>query len=628
MLDPSKATLAEAYTLQPRRHIWQFAEADVDFDLVPLYDVPPELSGPYDASFAPYMKEPVEAILDPTVREIWFRKPSRFGASESLTCNGIRFIVAEWPRNCLFLSCDQLSSESYFNDRIKLGLRCSEKAAAKLDRARELEHEVYFENMVLRCGWPRAKGIFKQFGWAVIFVEECSLLPNTAPGMIRKRTDTYAECKIIFLSSPDPQQKRRSSEDPIFYEMEETDQRHWFIREPKYKRARYFEMVMGTHKTPYGLKWNPKAKRKDGSWDLQRVFDSAHYITPAGSEILNRDRLKMAYASTSKWRVTNKRALRWKRGYVANCFISPFKNGDFGEVAVAFLEAKKAGLEQLRTFVYEYEAREWTQTTEQAKESVIHDREADYKRGETFNDAPGIINIYAKKRFVDVLTIDVQKTHLWWLVRRWLESGDSGLRDWGPVVAWKEVEELIGRFEIPKGMRLIDNSYTGRRVEVLDWCVRLKMIPCYGRDTLKSNAIVKNMVDPYEGTAKQSRYHKIPSYTFNPNMLKARLLTMMRGKSEWHWFVYNNVEYEYTQQVTAEKSVDGVFTPIRKANHMFDLEVLQTLAARVGRFLKIEDAKPKEDVELSEAQEAQSEKKRQTKAQSRAAWIDPNSIRL
>ena len=627
MLETSKVALRELYKPEPRQQIWEFARDDVDFDLVPSYDIPAELSGPYDPEFAPYMKEPVEALLDPDIREIWFRKPSRFGASESLTCNSIRYAVAIAPRNCLFLSCDQIASESYFNDRIKLGLRCSIRAMAKVQRARELEHEIYFEDMVLRCGWPRAKGIFKQFGWAWIFVEECSLLANTAPGMIRKRMDTYSDATAIFISSPDPQQKRRSSEDPIFYEMDDTDSREWFMHEPKHRRGALFTFKMGDSKTPHGLKWNPKARRKDKSWDLQRVYDSAHYVTPAGTEIINRDRLKIAYDSSSRWKVMNKQALRWKRGYVANCFISPFKNGDFGEVAVAFLQAKKAGFDQWRTFVYEYLAEEWVQTTEQAKESVIHDRETEYKRGEVFTDAPGFANIFIKKRFVDVLTIDVQKTHLWWLVRRWLESGDSGLRDWGPVVAWKEIEELIGRFNVPKGMRLIDNSYTGRRVEVLDWCVRLKLIPCYGRDTLQSSAIVKNMIDPYEGTRKQMRYGKIPSYTFNPNQLKARLLTMMLGKSEWHWFVYENVEYEYTQQVTAEKSIDGIFTPIRKANHGFDLEVLQTLAARVGRFLKIEDAKPKEEVKLSEA-ETETQKRKDTKPKRRAAWIDPNAIRL
>ena len=623
MLEPTRQTLHKAYEPRKRQHIWQWAASDVDFDLVPSYDIPQELSGPYDPDFAPYMKEPVEDLLDPRIREIWFRKPSRFAASESLVLNPIRYIVSVAPGNTLFLSCDEKSTEAFWEDRIKLGLLCSETAAAKVDGAREKDNTYYFDDMILRAIPPRNRGAFKQFGWKYIFVEECSLLPNTAPGMIRKRMDTYQECKAVFNSSPDPQQKRRSSEDPIFYEMDDTDCRKWKMPEPEYRRNKMFEFLLGDGKTPYGLKWDAKAKRKDKTWDLQRVYDSAHYVTPEGTTIINQNRLKIAH--TGKWVATNKRGLPWKRGRIANCFISPFRNGDFGEVAVAFLQAKKAGFPQWRTFVYEYLAEEWKLNVDETKASVIYDRQTEYKRGKSFTETPGLVNIFAKRRFVDFLTIDVQKTHLWWLVRRWLEGGDSGLRDWGPIVTWKEVEEIIGRFN-PR-LRLIDNSYTGRRIEVFDWCLRLKMIPCFGRDSLQM-PYQKNMIDPYEGTRKQSR-KRIPSYTFNPNILKAGLTQMMRGQSEQHWFVYDNIEYDYVQQVTAEKSVDGLFEKIRNDNHMFDDEVLQYLAACVTGLYRMQPIEKIEKVELSEAQsEAQQEEKKGAKSKRRKAWVDPNSIRL
>jgi hypothetical protein len=488
--------------------------------------------------------------------------------------------------------------------------------------AREKENTLYFDNMILRAIPPRNKGAFKQFGWGRIFVEECSLLPNTAPGMIRKRMDTYQDCKAVFNSSPDPQQRRRSSLDPIFYEMDNTDQRKWRMPEPRYRRRQTFEYLLGDSKTPFGLKWTAKAKRKNGEWDLQRVYDSAHYITPQGTTILNRDRLKIAH--TGKWYLTHREALPWKRGYIANCFISPFRNGDFGEVAVAFLQAKKAGFEQWRVFVYEYLAEEWKMNVDETKASVIYDRQTEYKRGESFTETPGLRNIFIKRRFVDFLTIDVQKTHLWWLVRRWLEGGDSGLRDWGPIVSWREVEEIMGKFN--SRLRLIDNSYAGRRIEVFDWCLRLKLIPCFGRDTLQM-PYAKNMIDPYEGTRRQGR-KSIPSYTFNPNQLKAGLTTMMRGQSERHWFVYDGIEGEYVQQVTAEKSVDGAFEKIRAANHMFDVEVLQYLAACITGLYRMQPVE-KMDVELSEAQgEAQKSEQDSKPKKSRKVWIDPNSIRL
>jgi len=622
MIDQTKESLNSIYQHVPRIPIWKWAEENVDFDLAPAYDIPAELSGPYSADFAPYMKTPVEDLQDPVVREVWFRKPSRFGSSESLTLNPIRYSVAVDPINTLFISCDEKSTESYWEDRIKIGLECCEVTDAKMRKAREKDSTLYFGNMVLRAMPPRNRGAFKQFGWGRIYAEECSLLPNTAIGMLRKRMDTYANAKAVFNSSPDPVQKRASADDPIFSEMKSTDCRKWMMREPKHNRSKLFEYIMGDGKTPHGLKWSQKAKRKDGTWDMQMVYDTAHYVTPGGAIITNDMRLKIARAG--KWVATNKDALKSKRGYIANCFISPFRNGDFGEVAIAFLQAKAAGMEQWRVFVYEYLAEEWLLNVEQTKDSIIYDRQTEYDKGESFTETPGLKNLFIKKRFVDFLAIDVQKTHMWWLVRRWLEGGDSGLVNWGPVVAWQEIEELIGKYN-PK-LRLIDNSYTGRRIEVFDQCLKLKMIPCFGRDSLKL-PYQKNMIDPYEGTTRQGK-NRIPSYTLNPNQVKSSLMPMIRGQSEKHWFVYNDIEYDYMRQMTAEKSVDGVFIRMRPDNHAFDLEVLQYMAACVTGLYRMQQVEHVETTELSKGDEQIITSKNQAKVNSREPWIDSNNFRL
>jgi hypothetical protein len=174
--------------------------------------------------------------------------------------------------------------------------------------------------------------------------------------------------------------------------------------------------------------------------------------------------------------------------------------------------------------------------------------------------------------------MDVQKYDLYWVAREWIETGDSGLVDWGCVTEWDRIDDAVKKYDATRVF--VDNSYPERQLEVYSESVRRGYVPTYGRDN-ESMPFKRRAVDPFEGTSQAGDAGKIATYTFRPNLFKALLQDMMKGESPQKWHVYQNPEVEYVRQVLSEERVDGVFKPKRghPNNHLWDCEVLQVLAA-------------------------------------------------
>ncbi len=586
MRERTRGALSSIHEPVERQWAWEWARDNVDFSRAPNYDTP--IHGPFDPEFTPFLKEPCEAIDDPDVQEVWVRKPSRAAGSECLILNPIRKDVATSPCPSLYMSSDQLSTERFFTKRIKLGFECSAVTDAKYRAAHSTEHEINFEDMDLVATWPAAKGAFKQSGYKRIYVDECSLLPNTAPGMIRKRTDTYSLSTIVFISAPDPVQKRPSRDDPIFFEMEETDKRKLFFPDPKTGNLFTFEMgVSGKNATRHGLKWSASAKRSDGSWDMVKVRKTAHYVTPDGTKISNAQKAKLI--PKFAWIPTNPDAPKEKRGYIYNCFVLPFKSGDFGQIACAFLEAKKAGPAALRVFVYEYLAEWWHEDTEAATDDALKARCRHYEKGTLLSQCEqeptkgvSYANLYLPKPKVVLGTVDVQKAHQWYLFREWIEGGDSGLVDYGYAVTWTQIEKKgdeHGAHRIG-----VDYAYESRRAEVFEYAAECQAWPLMGRASLDLPYLQK-AYDPKEGKRGQSsdEENKIKAYEFNDDIFSTMLLSMIRGESPKNWCLYSGIDREYVRQVNSTQKLDGKWGRKRgySQDHLWDCEKMQVVLALI-----------------------------------------------
>jgi hypothetical protein len=571
-----KIESAQKEMFSPRKEIpvWQWARDNVDFSRAPNYDTP--IHGPYDPEYMPFWKQVSECLTDPDVREIAILKATRAGGSENILLNGIRYTVAERPQPTLYVTSDQLSAERFMDKRIKRGLRCSAVTAKKLKVSQQTQHDIAFAEMDFRVTWPRAKQAFKQDGWALVLCDELSTWPEYSADMARRRCDSYPFPHIVFLSSPDPAQRRASEDDPIFIEYNRGDQRKWHCKDPV--TGTPFVFSMGDVDSPSGLKWDTKAKNDAGEWDLDKVAATAYYITPDGTRIENAQRREVV--ASGEWVPTKPDAPAGVRSYHVTTFMIPFGAGDFGAIAVAFLKAKMAGKIALRTFIYEYLAEPWL---DEAPE-MIHDDEIykitkDYDRGQSFTVAKDLLEIYKGKRSVRYLTIDVQKKCLWWLVTEFVEGGDCGIVEYGAAVTWGQIEEI--KHDHSAYRVYIDNSYKGRRSEVYEEAFSKGLIPCYGRTHIDL-PFVQRRVDPFEGKQRGGVY-KIPELTWNPDVFKPHAQDLLNGRSQYNCHLFRHPPRELIRQLVSEEYRDGAWS-VRRGyvdNHLWDCFVLACLAAKI-----------------------------------------------
>lgn len=562
---------------KPAVPVWQWAAENVDFSRAPNYDTP--IKGPYDPEWMPVWKEPSEAITDPAVREIIVLKSSRAGGSENLLLNGIRYAIAEKPQPTLYVTGDQASAERMMMNRIKRSMPCATETRRQYKQARVTEHEIQFPKMDFRVTWPKSKQAFKQDGWSLILCDELSTWPEWSMDMARRRTAAYPFSHIVAISSPDPNQRRSSSDDPIFVEYARGDRREWMMPDPA-KPGELFRFEMGGPEVDYGLKWDHEAaKREDGSVNLDVVRATAHYVTPGGARIDEDDRMEMV--GRGQWVATNPDAPESVRSYRINAMYIPLSDCGFGEIAAAFLKAKAQGPVALRTFIYEYLAEEWREKTVIVYDDEIYQRCADYQRGESYLEDAGktASSVHKGANPIPFLTIDVQKNHVWWLLTEFFEGGHAAIKDYGAAASWSEIKDLIFRHEVFRV--LVDNSYEGRSAEVYEECYRIGMTPCLGRASIQQ-PFVRAPVDPFEGKRGQGR-HSIARVTWNPNMIKPLAHEMLRGEGKNRLAIYKHPERELIRQLVSEEFVDGEWVCRRgyPQNHLWDCFVLAVLGCRI-----------------------------------------------
>jgi phage terminase large subunit GpA-like protein len=394
--------------------------------------------------------------------------------------------------------------------------------------------------------------------------------------MLRKRTDTYSFSHIVGISSPDPQNKRASTDDPIFVEFDDTDKRYWFVPDPK--TGKPFRFEMGGADTPHGLKWDRKARKEDGEWDMDLVQKSAFYVTPDGTRIDNGDRLSLV--AQGKW-VATAVGRTGKRGYHINSFYMPFKSGDFGRIAVAFLTAKKRGPEALRIFIYEYLAEPWTQDVERIYDDQVSLRCVEYLKGQSYFDLHADYKDTPRAR---LMTVDVQKDHFWYVVREWCVGGKSCLVEWGMCGSWDQLDDIATRHKAEAVV--VDSGYGERTTETYDECIRRRLNPAKGDDRGSSPELPwrKSQINPYEGTRRAHDGASISLLLWHTDTFKLMLLARMRGDVPG-WYVYRGIERDYKLQVTAEERTPKGWIKRRRDNHLLDCEAMQMLAAAAYGYL-------------------------------------------
>jgi len=351
--------------------------------------------------------------------------------------------------------------------------------------------------------------------------------------------------------------------------------------------------------------WDKEAKRKDGTWDLDRVEKSARHVCPhCGGHIL--DAHKTAMDRAGEWRPTAKAVSGYRGRHLPSLYACSVQT-NCGKLAVKFLQQKQS-LSGLQDFINSDLAEPYeSQDTVGNRVEIITEKLLDELTGCS-----------------KLMTVDVQKDGFWYVCKAW-GGGEAHTFDAGHLDSWEDVEEKQKQHGIANEGVLIDSGDqtkgTGDSVYVqcashCDIMPRQDALPyCLGwtpakgmpgrkrwRDR-KSGVMLPYRIesrDPYDGTSRAGMV-EIGLFEFAGDYFKDIMDAMRRGKGQVKWSVekavateeywrhldgeYRGVKFnKFTRRSEEGWVMRGRYWP----NHLLDCENMQTAYATKLGLLKVD----------------------------------------
>jgi phage terminase large subunit GpA-like protein len=302
--------------------------------------------GKYVSAFAPYQREPMDAVNDGAVQSVCLMFASQTGKTE-LVNNVVGFFIAADPAPILVVQPTIEFAESWSKERLVPMLRDTPVLQGLVSDPRSRDSG----NTILMKSFPGGNiavaGANAPTGLSgrprrVVLLDEIDRFPPSAgtegdPCLLAiRRTESFWNAVIVLVSTPTTKGYSR-----IEKEFLQTDQRKWFCP----------CQSCGEMQT---LEWGQVR------WDEGQPETARYECVKCGHR--HDDAGRVAMVRSGEWRATAPFA--GKRGYHLNGIASPFpaKKGFVSrlhQMAAGFLEAKAGGKETMKTWVNTFLAETW-----------------------------------------------------------------------------------------------------------------------------------------------------------------------------------------------------------------------------------------------------------------------------
>ena len=352
---------------------------------------------------------------------------------------------------------------------------------------------------------------------------------------------------------------------------------------------------------PGGVRWSPDSKRGGGAYDFDKVRKTAYYQCPLCAATFkpteeNQHRLNLGGCYTSGAEDAEHESYHWP-AWVSDFRLLP----DF---AVEFLQAKQAlrrgTTELLQEFTQKREASAWDSSKIDAE--PIELIESTYDMGDPWDEAE-----------MRCMTVDVQKHHLWALVRDWKQGPESRLVWAGKVMTWDELRQRQLEFGVEDRFVFVDSSHFTELV--YGQCCR------FDWNAIKGEKAVAGFVVESEGMQMRvpvsasnskgkpaqlppdARYNACELFRVSEEMTAASLHLFRTGRAKG-WTIPRNPPAEYSEQMAARvrrsrqhkltgQTIWEWITVGKCGEHLWDCERYQLAAAFLAEKLegKIIDTK-------------------------------------
>lgn len=470
----------------------------------------------------PYQRGIMDAITDPRVRQVSVMKSARVGYTKIIDA-AIGYHMHHAPCPILVVQPTIDDAKGYSKEEIAPMLRdCPELARIVVEDAEDqgardggntILHKRFPGGVLSMVGANSGAG-FRRISRRVVIFDEVDGYPASAGSdgdpikLGIKRSEYYHDRKIIAGSTPLVAGHSRIEE--LFHQ---GDQRRFYVPCPQ---CGHFDHLVFTERPTGGHFMVFDPKRPEG----------AHFVCSARGCVIEHHH-KRAMIERGEWR-----AAAPFTGHASFHVWSAYSyspNATWANLAAEFLEAKRAGPEQLKTFVNTALGETWQERGEAPDWQRLYSRREHYPIG----------TVPAGVRFLTA-GVDVQKDRWVYEVVGWGEGRESWSIDAGVIPGdpakdsdWARVDDLLARtYQGPAGelaiaMLAIDSGYNtqtvynwGRRHE------RTRVMAVKGVTTLRTLVGSPSPVDVKLNGQRIARGYKV--WPVGVDVAKAELYGWLR----------------------------------------------------------------------------------------------------
>lgn len=565
----------------------------------------------------PYLAGVMDSFNDPEVEVIVFVAGAQVGKTEcGLNCLG--YIIDQDPGTTLIVYPSELQANKVMSHRIHPMIRGS-PAILRHIRGNSDDlglKEISLDRMTIFSAWSNSPGALSSTPCRYIILDEVDKFPPYAGResnpikLAAVRTRTFVgRRKILIFSTPTLDTAY------IWSEWERSDQCRYYVPCPFCGAFQVLDFFAG-------VKW-----QKDVA--IARIRDErlAYYECQICGEHITDER-KMGMVARGRWaprgvkvnlegELEGEAPSKRRRGFHVSALYSPFVS--FGEIAVEFLESI-GDFSKMQGFHNSWLGIPWKEKVDSISEEKIKGAKRDYPEG----------TVPAEARLLTA-GADIQGDVIWYAIRAWGPGERSWLVRYGLVATWEDLWLAIASpYKTASGAILtVQRAYVDsgfRTDEVYEFCRLHRPV------TWPSKGSNSAVLQTTFRISKPDPTGKVLLWTFKADFMKDKLSRLLSAKpgEPGEWAVHQEIDEEYVRQMTSERRVMkrekgkrySTWEPITEsaANHIFDCEVLNVLAAEVlgVRFFDRKDGPP----DPAAPREARRERDHEGWLEEQGDWLD------
>ena len=573
--------LKDAWTPADRREPWRWCEDHIKS--IPYSPLP----GPFRSENSPWIREVMEAIVDPKIRLVSIIaavQSSKTTSPELTLC----YIIANLPGPCLWLDQTDEDAKDESESRLqKLFESCEPvKKLFPKNKNKQRNCTIHFSNgmtLWLLGAYNKTNLQRRSIRW--LFGDETWRWPVGHMAEAEARTTAFGWLgKCVFMS------QGGEENDDTHRKFETTDMREWHYKCPKC--GKYI---------PYkweNVEWDDDCKDENGEYDFSKINHSTALKCPeCGEYFEDSDRMRRILNKGGKFIALNPNASKENVGFHWNALASM----SWGKLAELYLRAKiaarKGDSSLLQQFYQKRLALAWREFAEDYRLEIAS---GSYNSGDVWDEEAGfnklgeiIASPFAENEVIAplrIMSVDVQMNCFYLVVRAWSINGSSRLLWHEKVLTWEDIEEIQKRFKILDNLVFVDAGYNS--FEVYKHCGERNWIALMGDNRanffhrLPNGKTVLRFYSPVKHIFI-SRYVKCRMHFWSNLNVKDTLARIRRNQNPADgatWEVPTDISEDYLRQMESEhrikKGNSWIWEQIgNRPNHYLDCEAMNCAGA-------------------------------------------------